>query len=428
MVLLSSATLLLVYRITMQTTRVLGVTDIRPEIAGFWAVVALAVTPIFSMGGFLATPDIPLIFFWTLAVALALDTVRAPQASRWLLLGAVFGLGMLAKYPFGVLPLALLIGIVATARGRELLRTPGPYLALVAAVVVLVPHVIWLARHDFAPLLFQLGHGLGAGESERGLGQRLAGLLQFIAGQLGVLTPLLFAIYMLALGFSVRAWRHACRAEAEDSSAALMLWVLVFPALLTLAVFALASLFAKSQTNWPAAAWLTLAVFAGVVLARWLAGPRARRRFAIAAVALAALVSAYAHVETVYPLVPYARSVFDKLPEKRGLGEWLQAQRAVSAERREAVILADNYRTASLLGFYLPDHPPVDAPFEAGSGSQFIAWRTALPTGQAWFLTRHAQNPQIAELFANHELAGVFAEQRAGVTISQTWAYYGRLR
>lgn len=428
MVLLSSVTLLLVYCITVLSVRALQLADVRAETAGLWAVVALAVTPIFSMGGFLATPDIPLIFFWVLAVVLALETVRAPHAGRWLLLGAVLGLGMLAKYTFGLLPLALLISVVASARGRELLRTPDPYLAVFAALVTLLPHWFWLAQHDFVPLLFQLGHGLGVGETERGLGQRLAGLVHFVVGQLGVLTPLLFVIFMAALVYALRRWLQACRSAAAEPGVTLMLWVLVFPAVLTLALFAVASLFAKSQTNWPVAAWLTLAVFAGVVLARWLAGSRVQRGLAIAAILLAALVSGYAHLETLHPLVPYARSVFDKLPEKRGLGAWLQAQRELSPERRNAVVLADNYRTASLLGFYLPDHPPVDSPFETGSGSQFNAWRVAPHTGKAWYLTRHAQDARLQQLYVNYEPAGMFAEQRAGVTISQTWVYFGELR
>ena len=65
--------------------------------------------------------------------------------------------------------------------------------------------------------------------------------------------------------------------------------------------------------------------------------------------------------------------------------------RASEGERAaSAPVLAGSYQLASLLAFYLPDHPETDAPFETGSGAQYVAWRTrALPAGTpAWYFTR----------------------------------------
>jgi dolichol-phosphate mannosyltransferase len=427
-VLMSTVTLLLVYRVTAHYVRLTGGTDVSPEVSGLWAVAAVAAAPLYSMGGFLATPDVPMIFFWMLSVTLVLDVVHTPQVTRWLLLGAVLGLGMLAKYSFGVLPLSLLIVFLLNRRGRELLRTPGPWLAVLAAVVTLIPHVLWLARHEYSSLLFQLGHGLGGGGAERGFEQRFGGIIQYVAGQLGVLTPLLFVVFVAALVQAVRAvWRSFRAANGEDASG-LITQILVVPAVLTLLLFGYASLFAKSQTNWPAAAWLTLAVFAGLVLARWSQGARAWRMFAWGAVGMAAAVSAYAHLEAAHPLVPYGSSVFDKLPEKPGLGPWVQSLRSGSEKKTAALVLADNYRSASLLAFYLPDRPRTDAPFESGSGSQFHFWPRTQSGEMAWYITRTENDERLAQIFDDMLAADTHVEQRVGVKISRLWAYYGHLK
>ncbi len=427
-VVLSSATFWVVYLLARDYAASGRVDGVSPSRAGFGAVLALAATPLFSIGGFLATPDVPFVFFWTLSVLLALRAVRYDRWFEWLFLGIALALGSLSKYPFGVLPLAVLIAGVATPRGRALLRTPGPWIAVVTATALLTPHILWLVRHDFAPVLFQLGHGLGSSERD-GL-QRIGGFIQFVAGQFGVLTPILFVFFAAAVGSGLRALRGSASTTGSDTR--LAAWILVLPAVLTLLVFGAASFFAKSQTNWPAAAWTTLSVFVGIHLARMMSAARTQRRLALAAVGLAALVSVYAHLEAAYPVVPYGNSLFDKLQEKRSLAAWANALRMTRDKpgTERAALYADNYRTASFLAFYLPDRPYTDAPFEAGSGSQYSYWRDpkTRSSTHAWYFTRFENDPRVATLFVDPELVDRYVERRLDVPVGRAYAWYGRLR
>jgi dolichol-phosphate mannosyltransferase len=396
-----------------------------PTTAGLWAVAAVAVTPLFGMGGFLATPDIPMVFFWALSVVLTLSAVADPRPRHWLLLGLSLGLGILGKYSMAVLPLALVIAFAATRRGRELLRTPGPYLAAATAIGICLPHVVWLAQHDFVSVLFQLGHGLGGGSRDGLL--RFRTLAQYLAQQAGVLSPLLFLLYLAALPRAVGLLRQ--RSGETRADARLARWVLILPGVLTLLLFAAASLFAKPLANWPAAAYVTLSVLVGVAAARAVAAPGMKKLLVYTAVGSAAFVTIYAHVEAVFPAMPLGSSVFDKLQEKKGLAQWLQTQR--EAEGRDglaAPVLADNYRLASLLAFYLPDHPRTDSPFERGSGEQYTFWRRAAPEGMAWYLTRFENDPRVSRLFREYRSAGIYVEQRAGVATGTLYVYYGWLR
>jgi len=431
-VLLSTAILWLTYRMTVAYAwQVLQPEDrFSPQSAGLWAVLALAATPLFSIGGFLATPDMAMVFFWTLAVALTFCVMRNPRLRYWVALGLALGLGVLGKYPFGLLPLGLLIAFAASRAGRTQLRTAGPYLAAVLAMLVLVPHGLWLMRNGYISVLFQLGHGLGGGPA--GFAQRLGTFVQFIAGQVGVLTPILFVLFLAPLvNVLRRIFQPHAGARQDAGETRLATNVLIVPAALTMGLFTMASFFAKSQTNWPAAAYSTLVVLLGIALARMVNSTRFRKGVAYAAVGLAGIISAYAHLESAYPLVPYRSSVFDKVQDKRGLARWANDLReAAGPAGRQAALLADNYRTASLLAFYLPDHPQTDAPFEAGSGAQYTQWRKANgeAAGMAWYFTRFANDPRVTQLFGDYRDAGIYVERRAGVEVGHTHAYYGRLR
>jgi dolichol-phosphate mannosyltransferase len=429
-ILMTVGILWFVYQLTVYTVRRFpfpGNGPSAPVLAGRWAVAVLVAMPLFSVGGFLATPDIPMAFFWTWSVWLAVHAVENPRAGTWLLLGVTLALGMLSKYSMVLLPFALIIAFAATPRGRELLRTPGPYLTAAMAMLVLSPHLLWLAQHEFVSVSFQLGHGLGGGT--RNISLRLGTLMQFIGTQVGVVSPVLFVFFMIALVRGFRLMRTPTDELREDTR--LVLWLLVVPATLTLSLFAMASLFAKPQANWPASAYVTLSVMLGTIMLFYINTGRFKKFAVSAAVSLAGLISTYAHLEAVYPMTPFGSSIFDKLQDKTGLVQWLQAERAARGEQGlNAPVFADNYRQASLLAFYLPDRPHTDAPFEAGSGAQYTLWRTARgeATGMAWYLTRFADDPRVAQLFEDYQAVGVYVERRVGVEVGHAYAYYGRLR
>jgi hypothetical protein len=65
----------------------------------------------------------------------------------WPLLGLAAGIGLETKYTLAVVLVALLVGF-ATWR-RDLLRSTGFPLAVAIAAVLLVPNLVWQARHDW---------------------------------------------------------------------------------------------------------------------------------------------------------------------------------------------------------------------------------------------------------------------------------------
>jgi dolichol-phosphate mannosyltransferase len=89
-VLLSVGILWFVYRLTVYSVSrhpLPGMGRPTPASAGAWTVAVLVVMPLFSVGSFLATPDVPMAFFWAWSVWLVVRAVDDPRPRTWLLLG-----------------------------------------------------------------------------------------------------------------------------------------------------------------------------------------------------------------------------------------------------------------------------------------------------------------------------------------------------
>ncbi len=186
----------------------------------WWATALFASTPAAHLLGTIATPDAPLLCFWVW-------TLWALLRKQAVLTGVLWGLAMLSKYNGILLGLPVLLAFW---------RTPGKLFALTAiAFVVTSPTIIWNATHDWEGFRFQFAHGLGGGGS-------LNTFLEFIGGQFGLAGPIFLGLMIFWLA------RGPKNPELK--------WAAAIPILF----FGYASLRARGEANWSAAAWLSASV------------------------------------------------------------------------------------------------------------------------------------------------------------------------
>ncbi len=76
-------------------------------------------------------------------------------------LGLVAAACMLSKYYSGVFLAGFLLPIFLSSVGRRWLRTPRPYVALISFGLFLLPHLLWMAHHDWATLGYAMEQGDG---------------------------------------------------------------------------------------------------------------------------------------------------------------------------------------------------------------------------------------------------------------------------
>lgn len=93
--------------------------------------------------------------FWSAIILTFAHLMKAPaRTSTWIILGALVGAGMYAKYSVCVIGLVAAFAGVFFPHVRAQLRSPRPYLAVALAIVIFLPHAIWLVDNDFPPLKY----------------------------------------------------------------------------------------------------------------------------------------------------------------------------------------------------------------------------------------------------------------------------------
>lgn len=246
------------------------------EPAGLWAALALTLAPVFSVAdGSWLLPDGPMVFFLLAAAIVVSRAVFDEGAARriawWAAAGLFTGLALLSKFNAAFFPLAVLVFLVTVPEARRHLATPGPWLAVVIAALVVSPALAWNLQHGWVGLTFQAGRMHGGG-------LHLDRFAVEIGGELVYLTPWLAVPLALSV---VRALRVGLREPRT--------WLPVLAATGPIAVFTLATLWSAGLPHWTMPGWL----FAFPLFGRDAAALAARRpRFARGYISAAAAVFA----------------------------------------------------------------------------------------------------------------------------------------
>jgi 4-amino-4-deoxy-L-arabinose transferase-like glycosyltransferase len=111
----------------------------------------------------------------------------------WVWLGLLVALGMLGKYTTALLVVSLLGLPVLHPRFRRVWRTPGPYVALLVALAVLLPHILGLWHIGFSPLFFPFERAPAAHHWY----DHFVFPMLFAAAQLGDVAPALLVVALL---------------------------------------------------------------------------------------------------------------------------------------------------------------------------------------------------------------------------------------
>lgn len=327
----------------------------RSRWAGLQAVLLLAAIPLYEAGSILMTIDAPLVFFWSLTLLLFHRALTADSNAWWLLSGISLGLGLLSKYTMAVMVPQTLLYLVLSRNHRFWMRRSGPYLALVVALLIFTPVIYWNATHNFVSfrhLLEQLGGGNDMIIPLKSLGE-------FVASQVGVVTPILFVLLLIGLW---EVGRTGLAQRSDDTS--LFLFCASVPLLLACVI---TSLWTKVQANWAAPAFVAAAVAA----AKWRSGSptsnysawrwaRSRALFA-GALLTGFLVSTIGHFP--HALASVGLPLPRKLDLTRRLRGWAALGTQVSTVHQEmsrsrpTFVFSDRYQVASEVMFYVPAHP-----------------------------------------------------------------------
>ena len=276
----------------------------------------VAVTPLFTFGAVLVTPDTPLLMFWALYVVWLVKVHERLDASQripgwlWVLGGVTLGCGILGKY---TMALGMMVGFVAFLIAGGWRRWfPGYLLHGIVAFLTASPILIHNIRHDFVPILYQWKHSMSSPQP---------GVMPFL--EFSGVQVLLFG----TIPFWVMGWAILHRKELL-TEARLRVCFCLF--VLPFAFFLFKSTRGRLEGNWALACFISLWPLAAL----WYESVRSSRLWRRLAVAsfLAPLISVMlvgVHLVAPIPLLTPERDRIHRQTAK------LELAKAVTAKVRE---------------------------------------------------------------------------------------------
>ena len=321
----------------------------------------------------------------------------------WVVLGALMGLGLMTKHSSAFFIAAFGAALILAPK-RAWLRTRGPWLALLIAVLVMTPNLAWEIRHHWPTLEFL--HNASAHKNYA------APLLGFLAAQALIIGPL--SVVLVAAGLP---WLLGARAGAPFrvlGVAFVAVFVLLFamkakhyylapayPVVFAAGAVALERLTA-SRWRWARPAYLALLAATGLALVPFtipVLEPAALERY-IAWLGIqepqserhrpARLPQQYADMFGWKEMTAKVAEIYHRLPP---------------AEQRRCIVFASNYGEAGALEWFGPAY---GLPKVASGHNSYLLWGPP-DTAADIVITVGEDSIDVAKSLRVVERAGVFS-------------------
>jgi hypothetical protein len=194
--------------------------------------------------------------------------INTGEPRYWLIFGLLVGVGMENKYSVAFFVFGVLIGLLATPE-RRFLKSRWVWIGALLALLVFLPNLIWLVRHNF-PFL-ELMHNI-----RRGTRDVVRNPISFIADQAMILNPVLFPLWAGGVAwllfarngrrYRVLGWTYLATLAAFIALKGKNYYVApVYPMLFAAGAIALEQ-FTRTRQAWMRHVYVVLVLIAGIAL------------------------------------------------------------------------------------------------------------------------------------------------------------------
>ncbi|OQP57671.1 hypothetical protein A3860_08550 [Niastella vici] len=294
------------------------------------AMILLLSTVMISVLSLIASPDVPLVFFWTLSlIALYLAVFREIKQC-WLWAGLLMGLAFDSKYTAVFLPAGLILFLVLTPLYRKLLLSKWLYACLLLFIITALPVIIWNYDHDFASFRFQSVNRAEEAESSYFSVKDFFGV---IGHQAFLLVPVLFFSLIAMLWGFYKKYRLKLSSIPAQQLFLLSFFAPVFIGFLCISFF-----------YWVKINWIMPAYITGIILA----GMYVKQKWVLPQLIASLVIHIVMAVEIIfYPVIVRSDDTWV------GWNDLSQQVKSIKAHYPGYFIFsADDYKTAAVLNFY----------------------------------------------------------------------------
>jgi 4-amino-4-deoxy-L-arabinose transferase-like glycosyltransferase len=358
--------------------------------AGLLAALAYATLPGVSLSSVLITTDVPLLFFWSLALLATVHLLERVSLGWGIVWGLSMGLGLLSKYAMAYALVGLILAALRTEQPRGRFWQPDWLAGFALALALVTPNLLWNAGNGFATVRHTAANANWGADNLF----NLAKLGEFLGGQVALLGPVLagFVVWGLA-----RGWRKSGPESQSRADAILLSFSLPVLVVVTAQAF-----ISRANANWAAVALSPLCVLA----AAWAVRRAATRIFA-AGLALNFAIGLFLAAMAVSPALVAALDRHNDVKRLRGWSELARIVAARAEQGRFAAVLSDDREDLASLLYYARFAPVPIRSFVPPAGPNY-EFHVSLPLaamerGRVLLVTRQSDVSALTARFAAAE-------------------------
>ncbi|MGV8123346.1 MAG: glycosyltransferase family 39 protein [Candidatus Xenobiia bacterium LiM19] len=344
----------------------------------FIAGLFLLAIPYFAVDSTMATPNAPLILFWSLYLYLAHKALKTGSRTLWIVSGIALGLSLQSKLMALFLPFSFILFLLISKEHRRQLLKPDFYLSLLAAALVVSPFLIWNYHHNWENLGFQLVE-----RHQFPPKLNISHFTNFLSLQMIAVTPFFFVLYLISLFYCLK------KGIKEQKDALLYCSCTSMPIFL---FFVAVSLFERVEVYWPIAGYITGGICVAIFLGECADSAKRHLRifsklslsftFLILFLCTGALYFFALHpqnlIEASAKTCPRGEESFrgNSLIEMyayEDLATELNSLQSDLGGKEKIFILTDNYSLSSALSYYSRQYIHIYSPFNL-QGREYQKW------------------------------------------------------
>jgi 4-amino-4-deoxy-L-arabinose transferase-like glycosyltransferase len=297
-----------------------------------WKATALLIsTFMISILSLISTPDVPLMFCWTLSLNFLQEAIFKKKNMDWIRAGIFSGLCFDSKYTALFLIIGLIGFMLIAKQYRKLLFSRWFFLYLLCFTVTILPVVIWNLRNGFASFKFQ-----SEGRVDEGIQIDPSGFFGVIGHQSAILLPFLFFSFCYFIYRIIRKYGARFSKFPADQLFLLCFFIPLFLGFLSL-----------SFIYWVKLNWIMPAYISGII---WVC-----RYWNKKWIRLQLIFSLILHIVLAIEIISYVVPIRS---DDTWFG-WSAFSGKVETLRKQYpdsfIFSADDYKTAAVLNFYLKE-------------------------------------------------------------------------
>ena len=374
----------------------------------FYAVALSNVTLLFMAGSLIATPDAPMIFFLSGAMYHFYRATRDGDAKQWLLAGTMTGFALVSKLVSFLVYLSFFLYLLLP-ENRKWFKKAIPYAVFALSLAIFSPVIYWNSQHGWINFGFQLQHGFNTTPNPKF--PRWDKFFEFLGSQVGLIGPILFVMFLVALFGVLFRWK---RASMQEKFLACFAGVPFF-------FFLTLSLQKKMEANWPCFAYVPGTLLAITLYERAMQPKRWGRTLWKIHWGYSVIVLLLVLTHVYVPFLPIRK---DRTDEYFGWEQLDAGVKAAIAQYPGYDIAANRYQLASEIMLYA--NVPVTCFNIESRSNQFDIWQdraTFQGKNYLYFDTTDTPKRGIIEAFERFEPIAQFPLKRGEKVVEEIHVY-----